>query len=1070
MPSQVDAMHEFSIGASKFRVPVNMKPTDFSCTCEELVVVEIFAGTATLADAFRAQKFSVIAVDKTNERKPKVSLKCLDLTQDKDVDILIDILVSSNLGAVHLAPPCGTSSKAREKPLPSNMSHLRAEPLRSDHQLLGLDGLSKADAARVKAANRLYEVALLCIFIAVVRGAIVSAENPSSSYFWPILILLARHSKLLQDALNSLEQVHFQACMHGSTRDKWTCWLSTVGVFVGLRAVCDHSHSHESWQPKIVDGKPFFPTASEAAYPSELCRKVAMMVATECEKRGTKFPSEMFNPQGHLAEPSFSVKIGHKTLPPLIAEYLEITAEKPDPEVDFKTLSHVPHIPKKGVWDEFIKSSRGTKINVGDNYDKEVFGIFRSPCQFVEAALTAKHPIDMSFPLPDVLVKAIVTVINEGPKLTNARRKLQMAKLKRMTVQFKSQEIELHKKLRPELETVLANKNLLLWKQLMQMTGYDDPSLFDEVCSGFRLTGVASTSNEFPHGFQAAAQSEQQLKTSAPWLRKSTIAKCKASDDPDLDTVTWDQTMDETAKGWLKGPFTEEQICDMMGGSQQWIATRRFPLRQKDKVRMIDDCTASGMNAAFAATNKLVLLDVDALASMILCAMKAVQCDTKTRITLGNGEHVFLQASQDWGKSLNLLGRTLDLESAYKQVGAFVDDLWNRIIVVFDPHSARPAFFVATALMFGSSASVYAFNRISRSLWHIQTAMFNVWSTNFYDDYPTVEPGEVATSSLEASSLLLDCLGWKFAKEGKKALPFAEVFSVLGVQLHLGNSSKGEIWMQNKPDRVASISATVERLHDRGKIHAGEAASLHGQLNFSQGQMLGAALKPAMVYLSEIANQGWGHHHKALLGVFREFVTNTLKSSKPRRASVGDDTTPVLLFTDGAWEPSNDSPAGAGVVIIDPLQNTRNVHVVSIPDVLVEHWKSLGKKQLIAELELFPIVVALANYAEQIRGRRVLIFVDNNSVRDVMIKGSSRSASLFVMLAEFARRAHREQLLLWISRVPSKSNIADFPSRGQPDTAAKLIGAAVGKLLEAPEAFVRACLKIENFSDMLSSP
>ena len=188
----------------------------------------------------------------------------------------------------------------------------------------------------------------------------------------------------------------------------------------------------------------------------------------------------------------------------------------------------------------------------------------------------------------------------------------------------------------------------------------------------------------------------------------------------------------------------------MMGGSQQWIATRRFPLRQKDKVRMIDDCTASGMNATFAATNKLVLLDVDALGAMILCAMKAVQCDSKTRITLGNGEHVFLQASQDWGKSLNLLGRTLDLESAYKQVGAFVDELWNRIIVVFDPHSTRPAFFVATALMFGSSASVYAFNRISRSLWHIQTAMFNVWSTNFYDDYPTVEAGEVAESSLRS--------------------------------------------------------------------------------------------------------------------------------------------------------------------------------------------------------------------------------------------------------------------------------------------------------------------------------
>ena len=54
--------------------------------------------------------------------------------------------------------------------------------------------------------------------------------------------------------------------------------------------------------------------------------------------------------------------------------------------------------------------------------------------------------------------------------------------------------------------------------------------------------------------------------------------------------------------------------------------------------------------------------------------------------------------------------------------------------------------------------------------------------------------------------------------------------------------------------------------------------------------------------------------------------------------------------------------------------------------------------------------------------------------------------------------------------MPSKSNIADFPSRGQPEIAAKLIGGDVREVLDAPEAFVRACLKIENLADMLSSP
>ena len=74
------------------------------------------------------------------------------------------------------------------------------------------------------------------------------------------------------------------------------------------------------------------------------------------------------------------------------------------------------------------------------------------------------------------------------------------------------------------------------------------------------------------------------------------------------------------------------------------------------------------------------------------------------------------------------------------------------------------------------------------------------------------------------------------------------------------------------------------------------------------------------------------------------------------------------------------------------------------------------------------------------------------------------------MLAEFARRAHQSLLLLWISRVPSKSNIADFPSRGKPEIAALMIGGQVGDPLEAPRAFVRACLQIETFADMLSSP
>lgn len=53
-----------------------------------------------------------------------------------------------------------------------------------------------------------------------------------------------------------------------------------------------------------------------------------------------------------------------------------------------------------------------------------------------------------------------------------------------------------------------------------------------------------------------------------------------------------------------------------------------------------------------------------------------------------------------------------------------------------------------------------SFNRLSRSLWHIQTTLFSVWSTVDYDDYPTVEPD--ATSAKECAEGVLRALGRKF--------------------------------------------------------------------------------------------------------------------------------------------------------------------------------------------------------------------------------------------------------------------------------------------------------------------
>ena len=97
-------------------------------------------------------------------------------------------------------------------------------------------------------------------------------------------------------------------------------------------------------------------------------------------------------------------------------------------------------------------------------------------------------------------------------------------------------------------------------------------------------------------------------------------------------------------------------------------------------MRLIDDGLASGLNSAYGVGNKRKLQDVDALISLVLCVMKAAAGARSDSTCLAVN---VLKSSP----LRRLLGRTLDLTAAYKQLAAFCPDSWNRPIVVHDPDS-----------------------------------------------------------------------------------------------------------------------------------------------------------------------------------------------------------------------------------------------------------------------------------------------------------------------------------------------------------------------------------------------
>ncbi len=132
-----------------------------------------FSGSGNLSTAVKEFGIPVYAVDSKVRSHGPVAIHALDLTRPSDVSVLLDLTCHANIASAHLAPPCA-SSRARERPLPDHLSHIRAEPLRSDERPLGLEGPSGLDAVRVGATSKLYALTIVVLLILFVRGALLS--------------------------------------------------------------------------------------------------------------------------------------------------------------------------------------------------------------------------------------------------------------------------------------------------------------------------------------------------------------------------------------------------------------------------------------------------------------------------------------------------------------------------------------------------------------------------------------------------------------------------------------------------------------------------------------------------------------------------------------------------------------------------------------------------------------------------------------------------------------------------------------------------------------------------------
>ena len=155
----------------------------------------------------------------------------------------------------------------------------------------------------------------------------------------------------------------------------------------------------------------------------------------------------------------------------------------------------------------------------------------------------------------------------------------------------------------PQVEEVLAGKRLLLFKTMCEDAGVGDQTLFQELTEGFRLTGRMLESGQFPKKMRPAAITVQQLRDSSVWAKRMVFSSCKrVAADPEIAQAVHQETLQQLQDGWVKGPFTMQQMDQKYGGC--WIPSKRFGVKQSGKIRAVDDFSEFLINSSVTTTEK----------------------------------------------------------------------------------------------------------------------------------------------------------------------------------------------------------------------------------------------------------------------------------------------------------------------------------------------------------------------------------------------------------------------------------------------------------------------------------
>ena len=231
--------------------------------------------------------------------------------------------------------------------------------------------------------------------------------------------------------------------------------------------------------------------------------------------------------------------------------------------------------------------------------------------------------------------------------------------MRRRAEEFEEREDQAKAKVNEAVRRANSRKQTLLTAELLRKIEYGDMDVAHRILTGFPLVGtmteVATFEQRQPDDVLTGADTIWLARTASASRADLIQQVVNTTTDEvfrDIYKTTTDKESGEVKKGWADGPYTENQIHDIVG-DKLWIAARRFGVTQKEKVRQIDDFSEYFLNACTTVADKIPVAGIDAIANHVkFWADKLLEArrhpEHVVTATLSTGEKIQGQVHPDY--------------------------------------------------------------------------------------------------------------------------------------------------------------------------------------------------------------------------------------------------------------------------------------------------------------------------------------------------------------------------------------------------------------------------------------